>query len=299
MNSQDNNAKPEDNPTEIDDESKENQYAQISVKRKLIPLINYKLDPVLSSSILNYLAIGIGLAIYGCEKLDYFELSRNKGFYTKYYLVSSIILYVSCIFDWYDGKDLLYLVDFVLSFFFICLYFFNNECNFFKFNSDNSSDYSLNSDNIDTSDIFNSFHNSDISDSSYYSPNSFYSSLISDTFYSSDNSGSSSSYDSYDSYDSPINKELRGTFCIFLFLLFFFITFAYKNKGKLYMFDQAALCIGFIFLFLYNYIDRVWIEKVNAYAFIVIGGVFWLTGLFKMMDNLFTNSSIVFLAPTD
>lgn len=113
---------PNDKVTEIEENQKKKDYDEIGVKRKIMPLINYKLSPLLSSSIINYLAIGISLAVFGCDKINKFKFEQNRKFYAKYYLVSGIILYISGLFDWYDGKELLYLADFVLSFFFMTQY---------------------------------------------------------------------------------------------------------------------------------------------------------------------------------
>ena len=95
----------------------------INVKKRVIPLIHYKLNPILSTSILNYLSIGISLAIFGCDKKNFFKLQGHRPLRINYYFVSAIILYISGIFDWIDGKELLFLVDFILSFYFFSLYF--------------------------------------------------------------------------------------------------------------------------------------------------------------------------------
>ena len=122
MSSEGKNNKPDDKVTNISEEQKPKNDIEIGMKNKFIPLINYKLNHLLSSSILNYMAIGITLAIYGCVKRDYFKLNSNAGVYQKYYFISGIVLYISGILDWYDGKELLYLADFVLAFYFESLY---------------------------------------------------------------------------------------------------------------------------------------------------------------------------------
>ena len=124
MSSEGKNNKPDDKVTNISEEQKPKNDIEIGMKKKFIPLINYKLNPLLSSSILNYMAIGISLAIFGCAKRKFFELGDNKEFYPKYFLISGIILYISGILDWYEGKELLYLVDFILAFYFESLYLF-------------------------------------------------------------------------------------------------------------------------------------------------------------------------------
>ena len=63
--------------------------------------------------------------------------------------------------------------------------------------------------------------------------------------------------------------------------------------------DQAAIFIGFIFLFLYKYFEKEWLEKAYSYIFIVIGALFWITALLKMIDNLKGDDSLPFLNPTD
>ena len=237
MSSEGKNNKPDDKVTNISEEQKPKNDIEIGMKKKFIPLINYKMNPLLSSSILNYMAIGITLAIYGCVERDYFKLKQSNKFYQKYYFISGIVLYISGIFDWYDGKELLYLADFVLAFYFEFLYL--NEIS---------------------------------------SKENFYFNVL-------------------DTTDE--NKKLRGTFYILLFLLFLCIAISYKSKGKFYIVDHATLFIGFIFLFLDKYFNATWIDKAYSYIFIVIGALFWLTGLLKMIDNFLPNVSIIFLYPTD
>ena len=236
MSSEEQKIKNDEKLTNFSEGNNKKNELEIDVKKnQLIPLINYKLNPILSSSVLNYLAIGISLAIFGCVEENYLNLNAQYSeFYTKYYLVSGIVLYVSGLFDWYDGKELLYLVDFVLSFFFISNYILDSNDNTLKI-LENASE----------------------------------------------------------------NDKLRGTYYIILFLLFLCIAVSYKDKGKLYIVNYGALFIGFIFRFLYQYFEKDIIKKIYSHMFIAIGGLFWLTGLFKMIDNLMSNSSLIFLYPSD
>ena len=232
MSSEEQKIKNADKITNISEEINKKNDIEIRINNnKIIPLINYKLHPILASSILNYLAIGISSAIYGCVRLDYFKLQAHPLFYTKYYFISGIVLYISGILDWYDGKDLLYLIDFIFSFFFLSEYLIDND--YFKV------------------------------------------------------------------IDSAENEQLRGTFFVAMFLLFLCIAVSYINKGKFYIVDQAVIVIGFIFLFLYKYFEKEWIEKVYSYIFIVIGALFWVTALLKMIDNLKGDDSLPFLNPSD
>ena len=232
MSQEEQKIKNADKITNISEEINKKNDIEIRINNdKIIPLINYKSHPILASSILNYLAIGISSAIYGCVKLDFFKLEDHPKFYSKYYFISGIVLYISGIFDWYDGKDLLYLIDFILSFFFLSEYL--SDIEFFKV------------------------------------------------------------------IDSAENEQLRGTFFVGMFLLFLCIAISYINKGKFYIVDQAAIFIGFIFLFLYKYFEKEWLEKAYSYIFIVIGALFWITALLKMIDNLKGDDSLPFLNPSD
>ena len=116
------NIENNDKITNISAEKNDDDNA-INVKKRVIPIIHYKLNPILSTSILNYLSIGISLAIFGCDKKNFFKLQGHRPLRINYYFVSAIILYISGIFDWIDGKELLFLVDFILSFYFFSLYF--------------------------------------------------------------------------------------------------------------------------------------------------------------------------------
>ena len=120
------NEENHDKITNVSQEEKKNEdVVDINNdEKKVIPLINYKLNPILSASILNYLSIGISLAIIGFEEQNFFKLEQNIDFCLNYYYVTGIILYISGIFDWYEGKELLHLADFILSFYFLSLYFY-------------------------------------------------------------------------------------------------------------------------------------------------------------------------------
>ena len=231
MNSEEQKIRNDDKITNVSEEINKKNDIEIRINNdKIIPLINYKLHPILSSSILNYLAIGISSAIYGCKELNFFKLESKLSFYSKYYFISGIVLYISGILDWCNGKDLLYLVDFILSFFFLSEYL------------------------------------SDIKDF-----------II----------------------ESPENEQLRGTFFVAMFLLFLCIAVSYIKKGKFFIVPHASIVVGFVFLFLYKYFEVGWIKKAYSYIFIIIGGLFWITGLLKMIDNLKINDSLPFLAPSD
>ena len=126
------------NEEQIKPNEKEEEYNKIDVsqkntenkiiKQKIIsPYIAYKKIPYVSASIINYLAIGISLFVYGIKNLEWFSSNRNDLFYIGYYLFSGLILYIIGIINWYEGKELIFLVDFIFSFYFISLFLLEDK----------------------------------------------------------------------------------------------------------------------------------------------------------------------------
>ena len=102
------------------------------IMETIIPLINTKRIFILSDSIINYFSIGICFVIYGLHGLEWLNVSeeKNRAFYLGYFLVSGICLYVIGIFNWYEGKELIFLIDFIMSFLFLTLFFKYQELGF-------------------------------------------------------------------------------------------------------------------------------------------------------------------------
>ena len=109
--------------------------------------IKYKIEPVahirqisfLSESVINYFAISICFFIYGCHGLEWFKINdeSNKIFFLGYFLVSGICLYIIGIFNWYEGKRLVFIINFILSFLFIALFLKNKKLDNFAEFEDN------------------------------------------------------------------------------------------------------------------------------------------------------------------
>ena len=91
-------------------------------KETIIPLIYTHNISISTVSILNYFAIGISLAVYAFIHLEWLKFNYFTKLYIRYYLVSGLVLYFIGIFDWYEGKELICLIDFVFSFHFISLF---------------------------------------------------------------------------------------------------------------------------------------------------------------------------------
>ena len=219
------------NENENNDYKKEDSKIVIFKQKQILPYINYKKQSIISTSFINYMAIGISLFIFGVTNLNWFEIEYNEEFYKGYYIISGIVLYIIGIFDWYEGKELIFLIDFIYSFYFISLFLTENGI-------------------IKTK-------------------------------------------------NKEENKKMHGTFYAILFFLIICITISSKNKGKIYIIDYVVLFLGYLFLFFYKYIVTDWGEKVYAFIFIVAGGLFWITGLLKIIDNGLSESSIGFLQPSD
>ena len=205
------------------------------VTKKTFPLINIRQISTLSESVVNYFAIGICLFIYGCHGLKWFNIEeeKNKQFYLGYFLISGIVLYIVGVINWYEGKELIFLLDFILSFLFIAI-FLKNQNHFYDYMT-----------NISTAD-----------------------------------------------------DKLEGIFYILFFSFLLIIGISSKDKGIAYIIDYAALFVAYIFLFAYKFFRNDIIEKIDYYMFIVAGAFFWITGIFKILDNMM-NASILVVQPTD
>ena len=110
-----------DKNTEIEENIKVNEQNKIN-----LPLINIRKVSNLSDSIINYFVIAITLFLYASYNLKWFNLADEDGvgkkFIMGYFLISGISLYVIGILNWYEGKELLLLFDFMFSFLFIALF---------------------------------------------------------------------------------------------------------------------------------------------------------------------------------
>ena len=90
------------------------------------PFLSIRKVSNLSDSIINYFVIAISLFIYASYNLEWFHLQDEEGvgkiWVMTYILISGISLFIVGILNWYEGKELLFLFDFIFSFFFIALF---------------------------------------------------------------------------------------------------------------------------------------------------------------------------------
>ena len=178
----------------------------------------------------------MSLFVYGCYDLNLFKISEedeNNSFYFGYFFFTGIILYIIGIFNWYEGKELVFLIDFILSFHFIILFLKHQNLG-----------------NI--TDCLGKYN----------------------------------------------NDNLQGVFYILLFLIILIIGVSSKEKGLIYIINYAILFVSFVFLFVFKFSQNELFQKIYGYLFIVTGAFYWLTGLFKFINNLIDNFIIIF-APSD
>ena len=115
----------QDKKTESPDEP-QNKEIEIKQKKGEHPLINIRKVSNLSDSVINYFLISISLFMYSAYNLGWFDLKNSEKFVVGYYIFAGVSLYIIGILSWYEGKELLFLFDFIFSFFFIILFLKNN-----------------------------------------------------------------------------------------------------------------------------------------------------------------------------
>ena len=109
----------------VDKKSSENNEISNNNKEKKKPEIKMNVRKILtlSDSIINYFSIGVCFFLNSAYNLGWFKLKENTDFLFTYFLFAALILYIIGIMNWYEGKEILFLLDFVLCFYFLTLYF--------------------------------------------------------------------------------------------------------------------------------------------------------------------------------
>ena len=168
-------------------------------KMEIQPFIQIKQITFLSESIINYFVIGICFFIYGCYGLEWLNIheEENESFYLGYFLVCGIIIYIIGLFNWYEGKELIFLIDFIFSFLFISLYLKNK-------NLGNITDYLGKND----------------------------------------------------------NDKLQSIFYILLFCFIFFIGISSKEKGIIYIINNAIIFIIYVFYLHINFLEMISLKRL-------------------------------------
>jgi hypothetical protein len=123
------NKNPEEN-LEINKNKDNTKPPEEKVIKNEIPKMNIRKISTLSDSIINYFSIGICLFLNSAYNLGWLELDHNKKFSFAFFIFAAGVIYVIGIFNWYEGKEILFLFDFILSFYFLTIYF--KEENYIK-----------------------------------------------------------------------------------------------------------------------------------------------------------------------
>ena len=114
----------ENNQDKKTDTPEDNQEKKdLEYNKQELPFINVRKIPTLSDSVINYFVISISLFMYSAYNLEWFDLNKSDKFVIGYYIFAGITLYIIGILNWYEGKELLFLFDFIFSFYFIILFF--------------------------------------------------------------------------------------------------------------------------------------------------------------------------------
>ena len=123
------NKNPEEN-LEINKNKDYTKPPEEKVIKNEIPKMNIRKISTLSDSIINYFSIGICLFLNSAYNLKWFKLHDNEKFSFAFFIFAAGVLYIIGIFNWYEGKEILFLFDFILSFYFLTIYF--KEENYIK-----------------------------------------------------------------------------------------------------------------------------------------------------------------------
>ena len=109
----------------VDKKSSENNEISNNNKEKKKPEIKMNVRKILtlSDSIINYFSIGVCFFLNSAYNLGWFKLKDNTDFLFTYFLFAALVLYIIGIMNWYEGKEILFLLDFILCFYFLTLYF--------------------------------------------------------------------------------------------------------------------------------------------------------------------------------
>ena len=94
-----------------------------------------------------------------------------------------------------------------------------------------------------------------------------------------------------DKYYEYKDKSYEGIIYILLFALSLVLIVSAKNKGVIYTINYLVLAISLAFVVVDRYAHKPWSKKVYGYCFIVTAGLFWITGLLRLVNTQFLNRS--------
>ena len=91
------------------------------------------------------------------------------------------------------------------------------------------------------------------------------------------------------------DKKYEGVFYILFIVLSALLIIASKNKGPMYSINFLTLVVAFVFEVVDKYANKSWAKKTYGYAFIVSAGLFWITGIMRILNNQFLNRRLIFV----
>ena len=91
------------------------------------------------------------------------------------------------------------------------------------------------------------------------------------------------------------DNKYEGVFYILFIVLSVLLIIASKNKGPMYSINFLALVVAFAFEVVDKYANQKWAKKTYGFSFIVSGGLFWITGIMRILNNQFLNRALVFV----
>lgn len=99
---------------------------EFDVNKLRFPIINVRRTANLSESIIGYFALSAGFFIYAMLGLDWFKSTQNIDFVKSYFLYAGIVLLITSLYEWYQGRTLLFSCNFIFGILFIFFYLQGN-----------------------------------------------------------------------------------------------------------------------------------------------------------------------------
>ena len=90
------------------------------------------------------------------------------------------------------------------------------------------------------------------------------------------------------------DKKYEGIIYILFVVITIAMLIASKNKGIMYPINYFVLVVAFAFMIVDKYVKKNnWCKQTFGYAFIVAGGLFWITGLMRLLNSQFLNKKFI------
>ena len=95
-------------------------------------------------------------------------------------------------------------------------------------------------------------------------------------------------------YPDHKDKKYEGIIYILFVVITIAMLIASKNKGIMYPINYFVLVVAFAFMIVDKYVKKNnWCKQTFGYAFVVAGGLFWVTGLMRLLNSQFLNKKFI------